>query len=80
MDVMILSEHGMPLKCDTEGCWSNATSAWSATVMAGGAIGTRHYACNEHNPMSFYTTPLPFGFRSQPLCHACGQPARFTVT
>ena len=80
MDVTIIDSTGLPRMCETAGCRHKATSAWSSTIVAGGAPGTQHYACDEHNPMSFYTTPLPSGFTSQPLCHACGQPVRFTAT
>lgn len=83
MDITIYDSIGLPRGCDTGGCLNKATSAWSATVMAGGASGSQRYACHEHNPMRYTTAVLPPGFTSQPLCHACGQPVRFgslTVT
>ena len=68
MDVMIFSENGMRLLCETEGCHSPASTVWS------GGYGKPVRACDQHNPMTYTTAALPLGFTSQPLCHACGQP------
>ena len=77
MDVTIISPVGLLVMCETAGCPNKATSVWSATVIAGGAPGTQHYACDQHNPMHVTALPLPPGFTTQPLCHTCGQPRRF---
>lgn len=68
MNVMILSERGVPLMCETEGCASPASSAWS------GWDGKSRLACERHNPMANVAVALPLNFTSRPLCHACGQP------
>ncbi len=70
MDVMILSEHGVRLMCETEGCASPASTVWY-----GAWHGKPVHACDRHNPMAG-TVALPAGFTSHPLCHACGQPVR----
>jgi len=70
MDVMILNERGVRLMCETEGCTSPASNVWY-----GAWHGKPVRACDRHNPMAYATTPLPMGFTSHPLCHACGQPA-----
>lgn len=67
---------GLSRTCDTEGCQNNATSAWSTGVIAGGASAGQRYACDQHNPIRFTGSPLPWGFTSASLCHACGQPVR----
>ena len=74
MDITIYDGSGLPRGCDTEGCWIKATSVWSTGVITGGASAGQRYACDEHNPMRFTGSPLPWGFTSQSLCHACGQP------
>ena len=78
--IEFLDVNGLARMCDTEGCPDRATSVWTATVIAGGATGSQRYACGRHNPMANMAMALPFNFASQPLCHACGQPVRFTVT
>lgn len=74
MNITIYDGSGLPRGCDTEGCRNKATSAWSSTIIAGGASGTQHYACDQHNPIANMAMALPLNFHSQPLCHACGQP------
>jgi len=69
MDVIMLSERGVRLMCETEGCGSPASTVWY-----GAWHGKPVRACGRHNPMAYATTPLPMGFTSHPLCHACGQP------
>ena len=69
MDVMMLSDRGVPLMCETDGCAQGATSVWS-----GGWDGKPRRACERHNPMAIVSMPLPVNFTSQSLCHACGQP------
>ena len=69
MTVMMLSERGVPLMCEAEGCGLGATSAWY-----GAWHGRPVLACDAHNPMANVALPLPMNFTSQPLCRACGQP------
>ncbi len=71
MDVMILSERGVRLMCETEGCASPASTVWY-----GAWHGKPVRACDRHNPMTYSSMALPAGFTSHPLCHACGQPVR----
>ena len=66
--VMMLSERGMPLGCETEGCGLGATSAWSD------GYGPSRRACDAHNPMANIAMSLPWNFTNLPVCHACGQP------
>jgi hypothetical protein len=74
MNITIRDGYGLPVGCETEGCRNPASTVWSSGVIAGGRSAGQHYACHEHNPMTFTTATLPFNFHSQPLCHACGQP------
>jgi hypothetical protein len=66
MDVMIISDRGVPLMCEQED--APASSVWTDT------LGRQHYACQQHNPMASAAMPLSLNFTSQSLCHACGQP------
>lgn len=72
-NITMVSERGVPLMCETEGCGELASSVWS-----GGWDGTPKRCCGTHNPMAM-TTALPPNFTSQSLCHACGQPVRITA-
>lgn len=65
--ITMIDDRGTILFCETEGCDSPATSAWSD-------IGPLKRACDRHNPMANVAMPLPMNFMSRPLCHACGQP------
>jgi hypothetical protein len=65
----ILSEQGVPLICETNGCGTPATSVWS-----GGWNSKPRRSCHQHNPMHNVAMAMPVNFTSQPLCHACGQP------
>ncbi len=71
MDVMILGENGARLMCETEGCRSPASTVWY-----GAWHGKPVRACSLHNPTANAAMPLPWGFTSHTLCHACGQAVR----
>lgn len=66
MNVTILSDRGVPVMCEQGD--APASSVWTDT------LGKPHYACQQHNPMSYTLMPLPLNFTSRSLCHACGQP------
>lgn len=66
MDITMLSERGVPLMCETEGCGQRASSVWSASQAA--------RCCAAHSPMANVAPPLLVKRTSYSLCHACGRP------
>ena len=66
--VMMLSERGLPLGCETEGCGQLASAVWSD------GYSPSRRACDAHNPMANIAMSLPWNFTNLPVCHACGQP------
>jgi hypothetical protein len=75
VEVTMLSERGVTLMCETAACSEPASTAWY-----GAWHGRPVLACTAHNPMANVAVPLPLNFTSQPLCHACGQPAPVRVS
>ena len=59
VSVTILDSIGLPVKCGTESCHQAASTVWSSGVIAGGHSAGQHYACDEHNPMSFTASLTP---------------------
>ena len=70
--IMMLSDRGAEVTCETEGCGLPASTVWSD------GYSPSRRACDAHNPMASIALPLPQNFSSQPLCHACGQPVSFS--
>jgi hypothetical protein len=74
MQVTVVSERGVPLMCEIEGCGQLAASVWS-----GGWDAKPRRCCSAHNPMANVAMPLPSGYTSHSLCHACGQPVPVVI-
>ena len=66
--IMMLSDRGAEVTCETEGCGLPASAVWSD-----GHSPSRR-ACDAHNPMANVAMSLPWNFTNLTVCHACGQP------